>query len=433
MPRKLGGTPEARRRVVVLADQGASSLSNVIVAILVARSVGAAEFGAFGVAMVVYSLSVGAVRALTGEGFINSHSVDRPSVRRRLEGELIGATVLLAVGIAVVVGTAGAIVGGPVAGALAAMAVGLPLVLVQDTLRYVFVIDRAGRALLIDTLWLVLVVAALPLAPSGAGAGWYVLAWSLSGGVAAVVGCAISGADLRAVHPWRWLARSRVVGSRFLGEYVTAQASAQLPMLVLGAISGLPALGAVRASQVFYGPLNTIHAGVYLAVVPEGTRMRQDVARLARLVRRTSALLGGMAAVWMLAGALMPDSVGRQLFDRTWPGAEQIMVPMGLAMIAGGVMSGGFLGIRSLSEADASLRARILCVPGQLVLPLVGAVIGDAVGFALGLAVGRLLSAVIWWATFRGVAGALVAAPAASVPSEPLVALPAGAGATEDG
>ena len=406
MLRKLGGrTPDARRRVVVLADQAASSLSNVIVAVLVARSVdSAAAFGAFGLAMVVYGLALGGVRALVGETFINAHAADEPEARRRLLGEVLGATVTIATVVSVLVALTAGVVGGAATSALLALAVTLPLVLVQDTLRYVFVIDRAGLALLIDVVWLVVVVGALVVAPDDAGAAWFVLAWGLSGGAAAVVGCAVSGTRSGSVHPWRWLVRSRRTGSRFFGEYVTAQGSAQVPMLLLGAISGLATLGAVRASFVFYGPLNTIHGGVYLAVVPEGARLRGTPRRLQRLITTTSTLLVTLAALWMVAGLWLPDGLGRELFGKTWPGAAEIMVPMGLVMVVGGVLSGGLLGIRSLGDAEASLRARLLSAPGQVMLPLAGAAIGGAGGFALGMAASRVVAAAIWWTAFRSLA-----------------------------
>ena len=403
MLRKLGGaTPEARRRVVVLADQAASSLSNVVVAVLVARSVdSASEFGAFGLAMVVYGLALGGVRALVGETFINSRSADEPEVRRRLLGEVIGATVCVGTVVSLLVALAAGVVGGSATPALLALSLTLPLVLVQDTLRYVFVIDRAGLALLIDLVWLAAVVAALLFAPSDAGPGWFVLAWGISGGVAGLLGCAVSGADLRTAHWWRWLVRSRQTGSRFFAEYVTAQASSQVPLLLLGGISGLAVLGAVRASQVFYGPLNTIHGGVYLAVVPEGLRARDDPRRLHRLIRWTSAGLVAFAAAWTVAGLWLPDDVGRALFGESWPGAADIMLPMGLAMVAGGAISGGLLGVRSLGDAQASLRSRLLSAPGQVVLPLVGAVVAGAAGFAVGMAASRVVAAWIWWTAFR--------------------------------
>jgi MFS family permease len=397
----LSVPPAARRRAVVMADQAASSLSNVVVAILVARSVSASAFGAFGLAMVVCQIVLGIVRSLVGEPFIGRHAADPAAVRRERAADLLAATLVLAAATAVLTAAAAALVGGLAGSALVALAVVLPLVVVQDTWRFVFVVDRPGAALGIDGLWLVLVCAALPMAPAGAGVDWFIVAWGLAGGVAAVVGTTIVRAPLRRLHPWRWLRESRPDGGRYLGDFLTAQASGQFAFVLLGAVGSLATLGAVRASQVFYGPLNTIHSGVYLAVVPDGARLRTEPRRLERLIVWTSVALAALALAWMAVGVALPGSVGRQLFDRTWPGADELMIPMGLSAVAGGVMAGGFFGIRSLGAADASLRSRLLSAPGQLLLPVVGAILGDAIGFALGAAAGRVLASGIWWSAFR--------------------------------
>ena len=107
MLRKLGGTPEARRRLVVLADQAASSLTNVLVAILVARSVSASGFGAFGLAMVVYQLVLGLARALIGEPFLARHASDGPEVRRGIVADVIGAALTVGLVSSVLVGGVG--------------------------------------------------------------------------------------------------------------------------------------------------------------------------------------------------------------------------------------------------------------------------------------------------------------------------------------
>jgi O-antigen/teichoic acid export membrane protein len=414
-----------------MADQAASSLSNVLVAILVARSVGAESFGAFGLATVVYGLVLGLVRALVGEPFLGRHSSDPPEVRRDLVPELVGVTLTIALLGSLAVALVGLGVSGLAGSALTALALILPVVMVQDTLRFVFVVDRAAAALAIDLVWLVLVATLIPLIPADAGVGWYVGAWGAAGGVAAVVGLALSGPAVHAVHPSRWLRRSWRDGSRYVGDFVTAQASTQAAVIALGAVSGLATLGAVRASQVYFGPLNTIHSGVYLAVVPEGTKLRSDRRRLERLIAATSVGLALVAAAWTVVGVALPDSVGRALFDRSWPGADELMVPMGVSMIAGGIMSGGFLGVRSLGNAQASLRSRLLSAPGQLVLPLVGAALGGAVGFALGAAAGRLLASGIWWMAFYRVLAsggpAHLLGPEDRPPPELAMALSAGA------
>lgn len=384
-----------------MADQAASSLSNVVVAVLVARSVGAAGFGAFGLAMVVFQIALGVVRALVGEPFLSRYAADPPTTRRLVAADLIAAAALVGLAGATVVGVAGVLLGGLAGSALGALALVLPMVLVHETLRFVYVVDRPGAALGIDLLWLVLVCIALLLAPMGAAVSWFVIAWGLSGGVAAATGAAISRAPLHRAQPRRWFRRTGGDGGRYLADFLTAQAAAQFALVALGAISSLSTLGAVRASQVFYGPLNTVHSGVYLAVVPDGTRLRGDPSRLRRLVLLTALVLAGMAAAWMAVGVALPDGVGRYLFDQTWPGARDIMVPMGISMIAGSVMAGGFLGVRSLGAADASLRSRLLSAPGQVIFPLIGAVVGGAAGFAFGAALSRLLASAIWWTAFR--------------------------------
>lgn len=74
---------------------------------------------------------------------------------------------------------------------------------------------------------------------------------------------------------------------------------------------------------------------------------------------------------------------------------------MGLAMVLGGLNSGGLLGLRALADAKASLRARLRSTVWLVLCPLVGAVLGDAWGFAAGFAVARLAAAWIWWSAFR--------------------------------
>ena len=50
-----------------LADQALSSLTNFALAVLVARTVGTAELGAFGLAFTTYTITLGATRALCSE------------------------------------------------------------------------------------------------------------------------------------------------------------------------------------------------------------------------------------------------------------------------------------------------------------------------------------------------------------------------------
>lgn len=388
-----------RRRALVVSDQGISSLSNVVVTIFVARSLSAVGFGAFGVAIVAFMLVQGVSRALVGETLLSRYSSVDTETRGSLVPDMLAAAVAIsAVGVAVVTVVAVA-AGGEAGRALLALGIVLPLVTVQDTWRYIFIIDRPAAAVAVDAVWLVAVCAVLSAAPSDAGAAWFVIAWGATAGIGAIAGGFLGRGDLAMPHPLRWLRSNRDMGSRFLGEYVTGQAVGQVVLVGVGAIAGLSVIGAVRAAQVFYGPINTVHQGIYLALVPEGARSTGEV-HLRRLMFRATLLLAGVAGGWMWLGLLLPDSWGTTLFGETWPEAGGLLLPIGLAMIAGSAATGAFAGVRALGDARESLRARLRTVGPQLVLPLVGAAFGAGHGYAFGFGLGHAASAVIWWAAF---------------------------------
>jgi hypothetical protein len=186
--------PLNRRRVLSVVDQAASSLTNVLAAVLVARSLDAPEaFGAFGLAMVAYQIALGLNRAVVGEPFLAFHS-DKPSDERaRVLPDMLGTTAALSVVASFCLFAIGQMLSGLSSEALTALAVVLPLVLFHDTWRFYFIIDKAGLSLLIDIIWFVGVVSAYFVVPSDAGIGWFVTAWALGGACGAAVATVLAG------------------------------------------------------------------------------------------------------------------------------------------------------------------------------------------------------------------------------------------------
>lgn len=394
-------SPQNRRRVLVLADQAASSLSNVVVAVLVARSFPDViePFAAFSLAIMVFQFLVGCVRGLIFEPLLAQYS-DRPGADRlALVPGYLGATLTVGAVVAGLVAVAGLGVGGMAGSALLVLAIVLPLVLVQDAWRYMFVIDRPGAALVIDVVWLSTSCAAIVLAPDGVGVGWYVLAWGAGGALGASVATTIGRRSFGRLRAWSYLVESRALGLRFLGEYVTAQAGNYLALLACGWMLGLTAYGAVRAGNFYFGPLFTLQAGVILSVLPEGARLRDHPDRLARLIRGATAVVGLATLAWTAVGLVVPDSFGRALFGATWAEADDLLLPMGLAMTAMAMITGGLVGVRSL-DGTKGLGARLRTIPFQLVCPIAGGMAGDVMGFAIGMAVGQAIGAGVWWTTF---------------------------------
>jgi O-antigen/teichoic acid export membrane protein len=399
-----------RRRVLVMADQGVSSLSNVVVTIIVARSVTGAAFGAFAAATIGYALTIGIARAFVGEPLLSLYSHVAADDRRRRVPDMLGAAIVVSLLCGAAVALVGAVLSGPTGPALVALGVTMPLLIVQDFWRYAFIVDRPEMALAVDLAWLAGVLVVLPFAPDGAGPTWYVLAWGLTSGAGAVLGCLVGGLT-GPPHLGRWLVDHRGTGVRFFGEFLTGSAVSQLVLACVGAIAGLGVLGAVRASQVFYGPLNTVHAGIYLVVVPEGAQARDRPGHLRKIMVIASLGVATVSVALMAVGLLLPDSWGTALFGATWPDAQELMLPMCVAMVVGGLATGGYAGIRSLGAVKESLRARLQAAVPQFVFPVAGVALAAGWGYAAGFAVAQAAMATVWWLAFRRALAARTAAP----------------------
>jgi hypothetical protein len=166
-----------------------------------------------------------------------------------------------------------------------------------------------------------------------------------------------------------------------------------------GWILGLNAYGAVRAAWLFFGPIMTLQAGVLLAALPEGMRLREWPDRLLRLVIGASVLVSAAALAWTVVGVALPDSAGSALFGPTWASADDILVPMGLAMVGASFIAGGLVGVRSL-DGTKGIGARLRSIGFMVVCPLGGAVVGGLMGFVIGFAIGQALAAVVWLMTY---------------------------------
>jgi hypothetical protein len=398
----LAHDPKTRRRVLAMSDQAASGLPQILLAVMTARYFHSVQlFASVSLAMVAYQLVIGGVRAVTGESLLSLYSHRPPSVRRQLVGDLQGTTLFLGAVTGVALWIISIVLGGPSGAALLALGLLMPLLMMEDAWRYVFIVDRPGAALAIDLVWVVTAAVGLSLAPVGVGVGWFVGVWGLGGALAALLGAALGwwGSPGRP-HPWRWLTVHRSACSLYFGEFLTARGIIPLSQTLLAAIAGMAALGAVRASLVFFGPMFTLQGGMYLVAVPEGAQVRDDPQRMRRMMIVVAAGSACIAAGWMVVGLLLPDSAGHALFGPTWDDAETLVVPMGVMMIAATLFSGALLGLRALGDARRSFRCRLRTAPCHFAFSLVGGALDGARGFALGLALAETTAAIIWWRAF---------------------------------
>lgn len=386
-----------------LADQLLSSATNFLLSVLVARTVGPSELGAFSVAYATFTFSLGAVRAIAGELLAVRHSavsadewregVTRSAGTALMAGILVGAGCLIA--------GAGAVE--PFRSVLSIVGLSLPFLLVQDVWRFAFFARGRGSAAFVnDVVWVVVMFAAFALLRyyDVSSVAWLTLGWASAGCLAAIVGVfqlkVLPSDPLSAA---RWLRGHRELAPRFVAEFLVSSGVSNLTLFAIGGIAGLGELGRLRAGEIALGPLTVLFAGAGLVATPEGVRLlHESPGRLVRGCRWLSlALVAGVIA-WGAIVSIVPRAIGELLLRANWDTARSLLLPLSIALIGYGFSFGAWTGLRALAAARRSLRAR--CIDGALTfsLGLTGAYLGGATGVAWGYAVtGCLRSLNAWW------------------------------------
>ncbi|WP_394816535.1 MATE family efflux transporter [Streptomyces lancefieldiae] len=408
-PRTTAPPAGSARRAVVgrlswgLADQAASSMSNFVVGIYVARSLGVTAFGVFSLAWVTYGVVLNVSRGLATDPLVVRFSgVPDASWRgavARASGSALG--VGAALGVASVV--AGLALGGRVGSAFACLGVVLPGLLLQDAWRFAFFAAGNGRkAFVNDLVWGVALVPAMVVAARVGSVPAFVLAWGGSAAVAALYGWLQSGIRPRLSGAREWLRTHRDLGYRYLVENVSNSGASQLRAYGLGAIVGVGAVGVIRGAELLLGPFLALLMGLSLVTVAEAVRvLRRAPHRLATFCL----LLGGGQAVaallWGGALLLVPDRLGELVLGGVWGSAAELVVPVTLGVAGAGLGTGAAAGLRALGAARRSLRSQLIASACYLVGGLGGAAAAGTAGSAWGVAAATVCSSAVWWLQLR--------------------------------
>jgi O-antigen/teichoic acid export membrane protein len=397
----------ARRVGWGVGDQAFSSLTNFALGILVARAVAPIEFGAFSLAFATYTLALGGSRALATEPLVVRYAGSSAEAHRRAAASASGAALVVgAVGGAVAV-LFGATSTGALRQAFLALGISLPGLLLQDSWRFIFFSGgRGSLAFLNDVLWAVVMFPAVAvlLLTDHTSILLLTLAWGGAGTIAGFVGALQSRVVPQPSAALPWFRAQRDLAARYLGEFGALAGARQLSLYAVGGIAGVVAVGAIRAANILFGPIDILVFGVRLVAVPEAVRI---VKRSARHLRTACALLSAalsaMSVAWGALIFVLPERIGEALLGQTWSLAHRVAVPIAVMTAAGGISAGMLVGLRALAAARRSFRARLLVSGLQIVGTIGGAAMGDAVTAAWGLAAGVVAGVPVWaWHFKRG-------------------------------
>lgn len=388
-----------------LADQAVSSMTNFAVGIYVARSLGLTAFGIFSVAWVTYGVVLNISRGLATDPLVVRFSGVPFDAWRDAVARSSGTALrvgLAAGSVSVLAGVGAAALGLDVrlAATFVALGVVLPGLLLQDAWRFAFFASGEGRkAFANDVVWAVALVPTMVLAAQRGSLVGFVLAWGLSGTVAAGYGCVQAGLLPRSAGVRSWLRDHRDLGTRYLVENVSLSGASQLRAYGLGAIAGLAAVGTVRGAELLMGPFLAVLMGLSLVTVAEAARM---LRRSPHRLRLFCVLLGGSQAAaaltWGLALLLLlSDRAGAFVLGEVWAPASALIVPATLAVAGASLSTGAAAGLRALGNARRSLRSQLFASAAYVTGGLVGAALGGALGSAWGVAVATAGGSVVWW------------------------------------
>ncbi|WP_327633742.1 hypothetical protein OHB24_27530 [Kribbella sp. NBC_00482] len=393
-----------RRLTWGLADQAVTSLVSFVVGIVVARSLGALEFGAFSLAWVTYGVVVNISRGLATDPLaVRFSGVDRPAWRTAVASSS-GMAIVVGITTGAICAGVGAVLGGSIGAAFVALGIVLPGLMLQDSWRFAFfAAGQGGKAFVSDMTWALALVPLLYLASQDASVTRFVLAWGGAGVFAALVSGVQAGVLPRVTRARHWLRDHRDLGLRYLTENVTLSGAYQLRMYGLGAFAGVAAVGTVRGAEMLLGPFFIVLSGVGLVAVPEAARV---LRRSARRLRVFCLLLGGAQAVAALAWGLLllfllPDKWGHALLGEIWLTASALVLPATLSVAFAGFNTGAAAGLRALGVARRSLKAQLFASAFYLVGGVSGGAIGGALGSSWGAACATFCAAFVWWVTLR--------------------------------
>jgi O-antigen/teichoic acid export membrane protein len=414
-----------RAAVWNIVDQALSALSNVLLSVIVARSVDQAGFGAFSIAFLVFGIALAVSTSIVGQPLAIRYSSQSVDALRSATGRAAGLALLISLVAAVGCLVVGQLISGQTGRALVALSVILPGLLIQDTCRMAFfALGQARSAALIDGVWTVaqLGILGLLILAGQTSVQQLILAWGVAAAISAALGLRMLRTIPRPERALAWLREHADLNRYLFAEYFLGLGASQIAILLVGFIASATAVGSLRAAQVLLGPLAIFGSAAFQFAVPEVAR-RTNMSAQRRWVfgLSISGALGSLTAVYVVVLLVLPRAFGVELFGDSWDGAEAVLLAMGLSSLMSSLANGPAGVLYGMGQAQRTFRINLAKAPVLLCLVLSGTAIWGASGAAWGLAATELISLPLWVLALRQALGA-------QTKGEPQGTLPAEAG-----
>ena len=387
---------------LVTLDQVVSGASNLLVLLLVAHALQPRDFGLFSLIFFVYLLTQGGIIRSLVSVTVMVHPEDADARPR----SALGAAVILSTLAGVLCGLAGAglwLQGSDLGPPIVLLAVLMPLLGIQDTGRYIAIAQRrAGRAIELDALWLVLIIVgfiAIELRDDTTLM-WLVAVWAVSGGISGLLVFGQQGIPRGGELTLKWLRERWGFSWRSLVASSSSAAIALVGSALVAVVSGPLAVAAVRAGLLLERPSTTVQSSVATSAANDIARERPNNRELLVHQRRTMIISGAVAVLTLGILLVIPDSVGRLLLGGVWPLVEPLLLVVGLRVCASAAQAGVRAALLGRQRIRPVMVVDIVGTALSIAGLVVGAALGDGLGAMWGAFVGLVITVCLWWAVF---------------------------------
>lgn len=398
--------PASAGRVVTLTvvDQGASSVSNFALGVLVAHYSGARELGIFTLVISTYILCQGLVRSVTSDCLLTRSGAE-PELKDQIERSGYLAALVFATLMSLLLLAVAAFVSDSFAIPLVVFAVSFPFMALQDFSRYIGISRHLpGYAIRLDVAWIVLFVAAFIVLRSNqmVSLPWLFGAWT---GAGAAVGIATLPTHLRMRNGLQslrfWVRTEFSIGLRFAGQFLVGTSWAYFILYLLVFFISIEGIGLIKIAQLALGPMVVLSSGVQSALVSIVSKKWHDDQRGAvRFLKLAGVAMTITMSVWTIVIYLLPTNLVADVLGRTWPQAREFVLWLGFAAALGSISAVAGVGLRAMRAAKELLWLSVIMVPFLFVFPLGGAELAGVRGFGIGMLVLFAIYAVLGWLVF---------------------------------
>ncbi len=317
--------PLVGRLTTAAVDQSFASLRNSFLLLAVAASAGVEVFGAFAVAYTAVSFVLAVARAYVGIPLtIDLPLVGQAGSTSSLTGHAMSLSLAASVPVLAVLALAGAI-DSQHAGMLVALGLVAPVVLLQDTIRYVAsATGRPTAALVADACWLAAAVGVLALGVAGTQSPDVLVAlWGAGGAIALVVGWWGVGRPVLRIDGLRRVVAEDRRRTRLGAEGAISASTSLLTVNGIAIFAGASVVGEVRAATTLFGLMSVMLVFLSFGLGPEMAKMR--VASRVTVAAAAAATTAAVVIVWGLLVLSDPFGVSSSLLGASWDGARPLI------------------------------------------------------------------------------------------------------------